>query len=537
MGCLSIPFRRLPHQPKLFVRFIEDFPGVARFYAHPPTFDSVKRVAVEFDFPADRRQRVASILSEQNVAFGAGSATHRHLDLLGRGAVAVATGQQAGLFSGPAFAFYKALTAIQIARELSDSGLPAVPIFWMATEDHDLDEVRHISWFEGGKLERFELPGDGGAAHPVGQVPLGPGIEDLTRRAASLLSGPAAESVARVLLESYTSAETYGSAFAKLFARIFTEQGLILLDPLDPRLHRVAAPVYRKALENRDALNESLLQRGQELESAGFEPQVKVTAKSTLLFTLKDGERQSIAASDGRFQAAGQSWSREEILRFAESAPETFSPNALLRPVVQDYLLPTVADIGGPAEISYLAQSAAIYPKILGRVPVLMPRADFTLIDAKADKILRKFNLCIEDLWAAPQELRRKMESVAIPPELARDFAREKAEMEKTLTNLGEQIVKLDASLGGAVETAQKKITFQLENLQSKTGRALDERKGIVESHVQFIESLLYPNRQLQARELCFLPFLARWGMEGLAELQKLCGAAAPREHRIVRIP
>src|ERR1700737_4035902 len=168
MGCISIPFRRLPHQPKLFVRLIDDFSSVSQFYEHPPNFESVKRVAQSLEFPAERRKEVTTILRQQNQSFGAGAATQSNLDKLERGAVAVVSGQQVGLFSGPAYAFYKALTAIQIAQELSDAGIAAVPVFWMATEDHDLDEVRHVSWFEAGKMTRFELPAEDGSAGPGG---------------------------------------------------------------------------------------------------------------------------------------------------------------------------------------------------------------------------------------------------------------------------------------------------------------------------------------------------------------------------------
>ena len=537
MACLSIPFRRLPHQPKLFVRLIDDFPSVSQFYAHPPNLDAVKGVAQSFDFPADRRKEVAAILRQQNDSFGAGAATQSNLDKLERGAVAVVSGQQVGLFSGPAYAFYKALTAIQIAQELTDSGIDAVPVFWMATEDHDLDEVRHVSWFNNGDLVRFELPGETTPVRPVGQLPLGPRVEEIAKNAAGLLTGPASEAISQALLQSYRPEETYGSAFAKLFANTLSERGLILLDPLDSRLHRVAAPIYRKALEDRDTLNEKLLQRGKDLERAAFEVQVKVTTKSTLLFTLRDSARQPILASNGKLKSGDASWSREEALRLVDSAPEAFSPNALFRPVVQDYLLPTAAFIGGPAEISYLAQSQVLYEHLLGRMPVVLPRAGFTILDAKGEKLLQKYGLCIENLWAGPQELRRKMEAVSVPKSLAQSFERNKTQIEATLEKLGDQIEKLDPTLEGSVKTARNKISFQLENLQRKTGRALDEKAGLLADHERFLENLLYPNKSLQSRELCLLPFLARWGMEGLKELQKLSGSETMGEHRVVRIP
>jgi bacillithiol synthase len=543
MGCISIPFRRLPHQPKLFLRFLDDFPSVSKFYAHPPAFESVNEIARALDFPVDRRKEVTTVLRDVNGVLGAGDATRRNLDRLENGAVAVVSGQQVGLFGGPAYAFYKALSAIRMAEELTEAGVPAVPVFWMATEDHDLDEVRHVSWFQGGKLTRFELPAEAAPGRPVGQVKLGAEIAGMAKSAAELLTGPGAEGVAKALLESYTPEETYGSAFGKLFARVFAEYGLIMLDPLDVRLHRIATRVYRKALEDRDELSAKLLERGKDLESAGFDPQVKVTPEGTLLFRMKDGIRQPIAyvpgngaGSSGKFKSGEASWSRDEILRLAEDAPETLSPNALLRPVMQDYLLPTVSFSAGPAEISYLAQSEVVYRHILGRMPVVLPRADFTVLDAKADKLLQKYHLCIENIWVGPQELRKQMEAISLPKQLAEDFDKRKTLIETTLAELGADIQKLDATLAGAVETAREKMTFTLEKLREKTGRALDERAGRIGEHVEFLENLLYPNKVLQSRELSFLPFLSQWSTEGLKELKDLAGSANLKEHRIARI-
>jgi bacillithiol synthase len=475
-------------------------------------------------------------LRRQNESLGSGAATRANLDRLEQGAVVVVSGQQVGLFSGPAYAFYKALTAVQIAQELSEAGVPAVPVFWMATEDHDLDEVRHVGWFDSGKLTRFELPPDGSNLRPVGEVKLGPGVEALTREAANSLSGPASEQISQALLRSYAPEESYGSAFGKLFAKLLSEQGLILLDPLDADVHRLAAPLFQKALEDRDVLNEKLLHRGKELEAAKLEVQVKVTARSTLLFSLRDGKRQPISTANGKFKSGDSSWTREELARLARTEPEAFSPNALLRPVVQDYLLPSAAYIGGPAEICYLAQSQVLYEHLLGRMPVVLPRSGFTILDAKGEKLVQKYGLCIENLWAGPQELRRKMEGISIPTKLAETFERDKSKIESMLEDLGKDIEKLDSTLQGAVETARNKISFQLENLQRKTGRALDEKAGLLSEHERFLEDLLYPNKNLQSRELCLLPFLARWGLEGLSELQKLSGSAHLGEHRIVRI-
>ena len=549
MDCRALASHKLPHQSKLFLEYLNNFSKVKAFYAHEPKMSSVTAVARRLDFPKERRSTVATALRGQNAAFGAGPAVFGNLERLEKGAVAIVSGQQVGLFSGPAYAFYKALSAIQLANEVTRSGIEAVPVFWMATEDHDVDEVRHVSWFQDGQLKRFELaaPPDQDAGRPVGKILLGTQIDEQVHEAAELLVKQGSVLLAQFLKESYNRDETYGSAFAKLFARLFSQQGLILLDPLDPALHRIAASVYRQAIEDRDALNEQLLRRGKELEEAGFSAQVKVTAKSTLLFYMgnqccdkaqtRDGVRKAIASSGhGKFQAGDNQWVAAELLKAIESTPEDFSPSALLRAVVQDYLLPTVGYIGGAAEIAYFAQSEVVYKHVLGRMPVILSRPDFTLVDVKATKLLRAYNLKVEDIWAGSQEVRRRMERASVPKDISRDFDRNHKQVIKMLDHLHGQLKKLDPTLQGAVETARKKIEYQIDKLRRKTGRAQDSKATLLAVYENFLEQLLYPHKVLQSRELCLLPFLARWGPGGLTELQKVCGSKNLGRHCIVQL-
>ncbi len=247
-----------------------------------------------------------------------------NLDSLANGAVTVLTGQQVGLFTGPAFAFYKAFSAIHTARQLTKEGIDAVPVFWMATEDHDVDEVRHSTWFHEGKLSVFELPKPSEADIPAGRITLGAEITEIVKQATAMLTGPDGASLAEILQHTYTPASTYGSAFAKLFARIFANDGLILLDPLDERLHRLAAPILRQALEQRDELNASLLRRGKELERAGYAAQVNVTSRSTVLFSMEGGKRHVISTANGEgFTSAGHSAPRDQWLQKIESNPNS----------------------------------------------------------------------------------------------------------------------------------------------------------------------------------------------------------------------
>ena len=533
MDYRDLPTHELPHTSKLIRDYTENFSRLKSFYEHEPDFKSAAKSARRLNFPADRRRQVADVLRAQNVLFGGGPETEKNIERLAGGAVAVVSGQQVGLFGGPAYSVYKALTTIQAAETLSRDGIDAVPVFWMATEDHDVDEVRRVAWFQEGELLQFELPKPEHDAVPVGRVRLGPEIDELVRRAQPLLG----ETFGGYLHETYVPEATYGSAFAGLFARIFADFGLILLDPLDDRLHHIARPLLREALACRDQLNDELLRRSKALEDAGYDPQVKVTSRSTLLFSLINGKREVITASNGTFSSGSTSLPREEWIELVEAEPENFSPNAILRPVMQDYLLPTVVYFGGPAEIAYFAQSQVLYDKLLQRSPVWLPRADFTLVDPKGERLLKKYRLEVQDVWAGSEALRKRMYNSVVPTKLAREFDSDLQHIEKHLKKLHKAIAQVDPTIQGTIARAEKRIRYQIEKLRHKTGAALDRHEKQIEAHQKFLENLVYPQKALQSRDLCFLPFLARWGSGGLYELQKLASPKKLGRHMIVAIP
>jgi bacillithiol biosynthesis cysteine-adding enzyme BshC len=538
MECRALLPEQLPHTTKLTRDYVTNFSRLESFYGHPPDLHSVLTQARGLEFPVERRREVADILRSQNVRFGSGEKTLENLERLSNQAVTVVSGQQVGLFGGPSYAFYKALTAIHAARQLTRDGIDAVPVFWMATEDHDVDEVRHTTWFREGRLTRFELPKPAETDIPVGRILLGPEISEVVTEASGMLSGPDSEMLAEILQESYTPTSTYGTAFASLFARIFASEGLILLDPLDERLHRVAAPVLQQGLERRDELNTLLLQRGKELEHAGYTAQVNVTSTSTVLFSLQGGKRRVLSASNGdTFTCAGRTAPRHEWVEDLEKNPELFSPNALFRPIVQDFMLPTVVYFGGPAEIAYFAQSHVLYENLLGRMPIILPRADFTLVDPKAVRILKKYGMEVEDVWEGKQSLRKRMYGESVPKKLAREFDTNLRQMENGVKKLHKAIAKVDPTIQGTVARAEKRIHYQIEKLREKTGAALDRHGKLVDRHEQFLENLLYPQKGLQSRDLSFLPFLARWGSAGLEELEKHASTRKPGVHFLVPIP
>jgi bacillithiol biosynthesis cysteine-adding enzyme BshC len=524
MECHCLGFRDLPQTTKLFAAFLDNFSKVSRFYAHPPDESGVAAAAREVRLSADMRGAVVEILREQNRRFGSDAATWKNLDRLAGGAVAVVTGQQVGLFSGPAFSFYKALTAVRWAKELTRRGTEAVPVFWLATEDHDLAEINHTFWIGREGLARIEIArGDEFAGHRVGEIPLGEGVVAALEAAAATLGGGFAE-IAEALHASYGPGEFFGSAFGKLFARLLGGRGMILLDPLDARLHRLASGVYRRAIEETPQIAEDLLARNKILERAGFHAQVKVTGQTTLLFRNIEGRREPLRRRNGGFMAGGKIFAMKEISEALGRFPEEFSPNVLLRPVVQDTLLPTVAYVGGPAEVAYFAQAEVVYRRLLGRMPAILPRASITLVTPVVARTLKRYGATVDDVFRGRQSLRRMMELRFLPRGLARRFADGEKTLRCVLKNLRRPLARLDKTLLGSLDTAERKMLHQFLKLKGKVGRAENFRTGLLDRDESLLLNYLFPHRGLQERTLCLLPFLAIQGPELLEEIEKRSG-------------
>src|SRR5450755_614142 len=392
-----LPFRQIPHTTPIFADFLSWSPSIRSFYARSPHLSEwLKDETAAISYDSARRVRVADILEGQNRAWDASPKTLENIARLRGGASALVTGQQVGLFGGPLFSIFKALSTVKLAHEASESGSDCVPVFWLATTDHDLDEISHVSILgTDGSLQRLSATTRGLPDAPVGTVTFGPEIEPVVEAAAGLLGD---SEVTKFLREAYRPGENFGSAFARLFSRLFVDWGVILLDASDPDFHRMAAPVYVAAIERAAELDDALLARGRELEAAGYHQQVKVTPSSTLLFTLRNGARVPIHRQSN---ASGASFvvrtldkdeiiPQAELLRQVASEPEQFSANVLLRPVVQDYLLPTLAYVGGAAEIAYFGQGAVVYQALLGRATPILPRFSATIVEAKPQALLER---------------------------------------------------------------------------------------------------------------------------------------------------
>jgi bacillithiol biosynthesis cysteine-adding enzyme BshC len=320
-----------------------------------------------------------------------------------------------------------------------------------------------------------------------------------------------------------------------MYANLLGEFGIILLDAADPELDSIASSVYRAAIAGSRDLRQRLLQRGAELRAAGYHEQVKVTDGTTLLFHRQRGARIAIQSSNGDFVAGEQKFSARELQDRALAAPHEFSPNALLRPVLQDYLLPTLAYMGGPAEIAYFAQAAVVYEEVLGKVTPVLPRFSATLTDARARRLMDQYGLKLTDVFIGADQLRQELASRTLPAGLQEQFERTQGQLSDSLESMKASLAKLDPTLVDAAERSASKITHQMESLQSRAATILARRNSEVERHADWLSSTLYPNKNLQERELAAIWFLARNGRELLRSLYD-CAQDACLDHQILHV-
>ncbi len=536
MKSQCLPFQQIPHTTRFFLDYLSYTPSVRGFYPRSPIFsewlkDESQLVGGSAGYDAARRARVSEILERQNRAWGSSAKTLANIERLKRGALTAVTGQQVGLFGGPLFSIFKALTAVKLAEDATAAGVDCVPIFWLATEDHDLAEVNHVSLLaENGLPELLAVDSKGIADAPVGAVKFGPEIEAVIERAAALLGD---SEITTWLREAYRPGETLGSAFGLLFARLFADWGIILLDPADKEFHDLAKPLFRAAIERASDLDDALLERGKAIEAAGYHQQVKVTAVTALLFEVKDGARtvirrkpngngnRSHTHTDAEFVVGDERVSAEDLLGRIERAPENFNPNVLLRPVVQDYLLPTLVYAGGAAEVAYFAQVAVVYEKLLGRVTPILPRFSATLIEAKPERILTRYELGVPEVFGGPGKVREAIAARSLPADLQTRFSEAQAAVERSMTALSESIGRLDSTLVDTVETAKGSMASQITRLQARVSRAESLRNEVITRHADAVSHALFPNKILQEREVAGVSFVARYGTALLADLYR----------------
>jgi bacillithiol biosynthesis cysteine-adding enzyme BshC len=520
------PISILPRLSKLFVDYAASHEPLAPFYKAAP----YGQVWAKPETGAGRFAKLANLLEEQNRGFGAGAATFANIERLRNGAAAIVTGQQVTLFGGPLFTLLKAATAIRKAKDAD-----MVPIFWLATEDHDLDEADHATFPSRHELHTLRLehpPEDAGK--PVGRVKLGEGIRPILERAAELL-GPS--EVLDALEAAYTPEATYAEAFARLLSTVFAREGLILIDAAGREFHRLGAPVLRAAIERAEELEALLLQRTKLLEERGYSAQVLVVKGGSLLFLIDEETGTRVALKhkdDGSWTAGKKQYTAAELLAILESEPERLSPNALLRPVFQDAILPTAAYVGGPAEIAYFAQSQVLYEAILSRTTPVLPRLSATLVEPAVAKIMAQHEIAVPDLIAMhPDEMAQRLGARALPIEGKKKLAAAGNALDEELKTVTEWMVRLDRELGKSAEVAAGKMRYQMDRLRRLAANYQLQKEASLKKHVDALYLNLFPDDHPQERVVGAAAFLAKQGEGLVSQLVEIAEQECPG-HRVV---
>ena len=455
------------------------------------------------------------VLREQQSALPASAARQTHLDALARGGVAVvATGQQVGLFLGPLYTFYKAASAVAVARALAaESGVGCVPLFWLQTEDHDFAEIRTCAVAgPDGQPVRLELAQGREAESRVSVVQrcVGPEIDAVLDQLGSLLDGqPGAEEVLAILRAQYRSGRSLAAAFAGVLATLFADEGLIFLDPRDVRVAALAAPIYRSCVEDAGLIEEQLRERQAALSAAGFATQVPIRPEGALVF-LHQG-----SATGPRFrlqrEAGGARWAlagtaetvpQAELLDLLAREPLRFSTSALLRPIVQDALLPTAAYVGGPGEINYFAELGPLYQHFAVVPPLLVPRARFRCVDARTRRWLDQLGLRASDLAQPSHEISARLHPARPtgspdPQELRDRVARQ---ILPAVEEIASAISATGEGLRRPAQRTRDSVAHALELLVGRYARGLIERDETTQRRIQQVQAVLNPGGVAQER-------------------------------------
>ena len=511
MSAVSLRQSELPGTRPIYRDFLVDFRQVGGFYAHPPSVEAACAAASDVRLGADHRRKLVEELARQNN--GGDASTLASLERLSDpGTVVVATGQQVGLLGGPVFTLYKALTAVRCAEELTRNGVPAVPVFWLATEDHDLEEVRHCWAFSAsGEPSRIDAVTEGEAGAAVGEIRIADSRLDRFR---DLCDGlPYADEASALARDAYGGEREFGTSFRALYRRLLSGTGILFLSPMQEGIRELAAPLMRRAIERAPDLTDQLVRRGTGLRAAGYHQQVRVLPSTSLVMLFENASRVALERRNGSYWIESRAFTSKDLLARLDRAPLDISPTALLRPVVQDYLLPTAALIAGPSEAAYLAQSAVLYESLLGRMPAVLPRASYTVIDSVSRKLLRKYRMGFLDCMASRAELEARVAASLVPTALRQSIRSHRDRIDESLQGIELTLLDFDPTLAESFRRSRSKIGYQLEKIGLKVYRESLRRSGTARRHAARLSDTLFPNGHLQERIFGVLSFVARFGM------------------------
>jgi len=450
----------------------------------------------------------------------------------------VVAGQQPGFLGGPLYTLYKALTAISLARNIeAASGRPVVPIFWVASDDHDFEEVRRTWLIDGGsEPEPVEYPAESAPRGvSLSRIRLGPEIGPLLDRVEALL--PASEFRDRVmgpLRAAYAPGRSWTEAFARFMAGFVAPLGALVFDPSDPEAKALSLPVFEREVSLMGASSRAAREKGEELTGRGYHAQIARAGNELNLFWHQEAREAVRVAEDGTLRVGGQgrSMKPEALIKEIRSRPEDASPGVLLRPLMQDYLFPTAAYVGGPSEVAYWAQVYALYPLFETPPPAVAPRAGATLLEPRAKKTLDRFGIEWTALAGDVEVAVGNAIRALLPHDFPETFERERKTWQQSFERLEEKVVEFDPSLKAAVATAARRVEHEGESLERKLMQVWKRRQDESVQQIRRARAHLFPEGKLQERVYSPVGYAARYGPELTAQLAS--GLGDPGSHCVI---
>ncbi len=430
--------------------------------------------------------------------------------------VAVVTGQQAGLFGGPLFTLLKALTALKLAEQVSrDHQVPCVAIFWIDAEDHDWDEVRSCTVFdEALTTHTVSLPprtGDDPA--PVAAVRLSPAITSVLDELERLLPETHFRGeIMTMLRRAYTPGTGMADAFGTWLEQVLGHRGLIVYDSSDPAAKPLASRVFTHELSVPGETARRAAQAGSDLVARGYHSQVHAQHDTLALFHLRPGRR-SIRQQDGHLVIGDERFALAALQREATERPDDFSPNVLLRPIVQDTLFPTICYVAGPNELAYLGQLRGVYEHFGVPMPLMFPRATATLIDSAAMRFMTKYDVALEGLQAQDEAALNDLLKAQIPETVEAAFSEAARAIDAQMAQLVEAIPAIDPTLENTARSTLHRMQHDLHTLHSKMISAAKRRDETLRRQFMRTRALAFPDGHAQERTIGFVSFLNQYGL------------------------
>ena len=514
---VGVDVRRFPWIRRLAADYAYDFRALAPFFTGDPGDGTAWASAIRRTqaHPRKRREIADIIGAQQQRRQAPARAIEAGRRLADEKAVAIVTGQQAGLFGGPLFTLLKALTAIKLSARVSrDYGVPSVAVFWVDAEDHDWNEVRACTVLDAELTPRnLSLPArSDDQSDPVSTIQLDDSIATALTDLESAL--PATEFRERLLADlrgSYAPGRGMADAFGRWLELILGDRGLVVYDSSDPASKPLVGSVFARELSTAGTTAKLAAAAGANLESSGYHTQVHAQDDSLALFRLEGGRR-PIRAQDGQFVAGDRSYPQAALIEEAAKRPAAFSPSVLLRPIVQDSIFPTACYVAGPNELAYLGQLRQVYEHFGVPMPLMYPRVSATIVDSATLRFLTKYRLPLETLQPRDESALNALLTSQIPAAVEESFADAGRAIEVTMTHVIESIAAVDPTLEGAARSALTRMRHDLETLHGKMIQAAKRRDETLKRQFLRAQALAFPNGHAQEREIGFVSFLNQYG-------------------------